>query len=391
MTAAPCPVCGGERTDVFLERPGVPAHQNVAYTSQSEAVGAPRADLRMRACGGCGFVWNEAFDASRVGYDAHYDNTQHHSPRFSAHMRAMAERILEALPARAATIVEIGCGKGDFLRLLVADAAPGHQGIGYDTTHDGPAVEAGGRLRFERRLFDRSCVEDRPDVVVCRHVIEHIPDPLVVLRELRSALGEHSARVFFETPDVAWILENGVIWDFFHEHCSLFTQSSLARAFQMAGFAVTAVDRVFGGQYLWLEGLPDGTDAAGGGPVEGLAASLPVGPGTFGARERELVAGWRDRIEALAGSGPVALWGAGAKGVTLANLCDPDASRVDCVIDINPRKQGRYVAGTGHPIVTPEGLRERAPGAIILMNPNYESEVRATLGELRLAWELVLS
>jgi SAM-dependent methyltransferase len=390
VTASLCPVCGGRRTEVFLERLGVPAHQNVAYPSRSEALRAPRADLRMRACYGCGFAWNEAFDPSRVGYDSHYDNTQHHSPRFSAHMRAMADRVLAALPAGAATVVEIGCGKGDFLRLLVADPVPGYRGIGYDTTYEGPSVEAGGRLRFERRLFDRSCVADRPDAVVCRHVIEHISDPVTLLGELRAALGKHRTRVFFETPDVAWILENGVVWDFFHEHCSLFTPSSLARAFRAAGFTMTAVEPVFGGQYLWLEARPDGTDAAGGGSVEGLARSLPPEAGSFGVREREQVDRWRYRIESLAASSPVALWGAGAKGVTLAHLCDPDASRLLCLVDINPRKQGRYVAGTGHPIVAPAVLRGRGPGAIILLNPNYESEVRATMDELGLAWELVL-
>jgi hypothetical protein len=78
------------------------------------------------------------------------------------------------------------------------------------------------------------------------------------------------------------------------------------------------------------------------------------------------------------------------KGVTLAHLCGPDASRLLCLVDINPRRQGRYVAGTGHPIVAPAVLRGRGPGAIILLNPNYESEVLATMDELGLAWELVL-
>lgn len=391
MSDVACPVCGEADAEVFLERPGVPAHQNVAYATADAAAGVPRGDLRMRACSGCGFVWNEAFDPGLVGYGTDYDNTQHHSPGFSAHMRAMVERVLAAAPAEAATLVEIGCGKGDFLRLLVAAEAAGHRGVGYDTTYDGPALEAGGRLRFERRLFDRSCVADRPDVVVCRHVIEHVPDPAGLLGELRAALGDHPARVFFETPDVGWILEHGVVWDFFHEHCSLFTAGSLARAFEAAGFTVKAVERVFGGQYLWLEAGSDGTAVVPSGPPDRSRGGRSLGAGTFGAREQELVAGWRTRIEALSAKGPVALWGAGAKGVTLANLCDPDASRIDCVIDINPRKQGRYVAGTGHRIVAPEGLRDRAPGAIILMNPNYEAEVRSTLDELGLAWKLALS
>jgi SAM-dependent methyltransferase len=378
MTGGACPVCTCPRTAVFLERHDVPANQNVVYRRRADAVAAPRAQLRMRICTDCGFVWNEAFDHRLTGYDAQYDNTQHHSPSFHAHMRDMARRVVAGGGAAGSggTIVEIGCGKGDFLRLLVAGEEGAYRGVGFDTTYQGPEVEFEGRLRFERRLFDRSCVAAAPDLVVCRHVIEHIPDPVGLLRELRAALEDRQVRVFFETPDVEWILTNRVVWDFFHEHCSLFTPGSLAAAFQRAGFTVTRVDHVFGGQYLWLEATT--------GP--GSALPLPSPPlaaaSGFGSMERDLVRRWRDRLEELRRRGAVALWGAGAKGVTLANLCDPAAMVIDCVIDINPAKQGRFVPITGHPIVAPQALIERAVRSVVVMNPNYDSEIRATIERL---------
>jgi hypothetical protein len=49
---------------------------------------------------------------------------------------------------------------------------------------------------------------------------------------------------------------------------------------------------------------------------------------------------------------------------------------IECVVDINPRKQGRYVAGTGQRIVPPEFLRDYRPGVIIVMNPVYRDEIR---------------
>src|SRR5213078_3046347 len=92
------------------------------------------------------------------------------------------------------------------------------------------------------------------DVVVCRHVIEHIPRPLDLLRAVRQAVAARPhARVCFETPCVEWVLRNQVVWDFFYEHCSLFSAASLATAFRAAGFEVTDVRHVFHGQYLWLE------------------------------------------------------------------------------------------------------------------------------------------
>ena len=90
------------------------------------------------------------------------------------------------------------------------------------------------------------------------------------------------------------------------------------------------------------------------------------------------LARWRGRLDAL-GEGAVAVWGAGAKGVTFAGLVDPDASRIDCVVDINPAKQGRFIPGTGHPIVPPDALAARGVRHVVPMNPAYRAEIAATL------------
>src|SRR5437764_687990 len=78
-------------------------------------------------------------------------------------------------------------------------------------------------------------------------------------------------RVYFETPDVTWILRNQVIWDFFYEHCSLFAPGSLSTAFAAAGFRVSAVRRVFCDQYLWIEA----SVSDGGEPIVRDAGPIP--------------------------------------------------------------------------------------------------------------------
>ena len=88
----------------------------------------------------------------------------------------------------------------------------------------GPDIDCEGRAFFARRYYGPECADIRADVVISRHVIEHVPDPVALLKTVRLALvGSPHARVYFETPDVTWILKNRVIWDLFYEHCSLFT------------------------------------------------------------------------------------------------------------------------------------------------------------------------
>jgi len=78
------------------------------------------------------------------------------------------------------------------------------------------------------------------------------------------------------------------------------------------------------------------------------------------------------------------LWGAAAKGATFANLVDPDGTRIDCVVDINPNKQGGYLPGAGHPIVAPDALRDRNVAAVLITNPNYHDEIVARLCDVGL-------
>ena len=166
-----------------------------------------------------------------------------------------------------------------------------------------------------------------------------------------------------------------MVWDLFYEHCSYFTAESLTTAFQVAGFDVESVQHVFAGQYLWLEAkLPTTTPTINKQPRK-IAAQAQ----SFARSEAKLKQDWDHKIRALASQGKVALWGAGAKGVTFANLIDPGRELIECLVDLNPSKQGHYVPGTGHPIVDYQDLVARGVTTAILMNPNYREENLALL------------
>lgn len=385
MTSRCCPVCDSQQIDVFLRRSQVPVHQNLVVARQEDARTVTRGELDLVVCADCGFVFNRAFDLSRLAYGEDYDNTQSCSAYFDAYLDGLVQDMVERQGVKNCTIVEVGCGKGHFLRKLVDFPGSGNKGFGFDPSYVGPATDPDGKLRFRRCYYDESCTDVAADVVVCRHVIEHVPEPLQLLRSVRAALERSPrARVFFETPCVDWILRNRVVWDFFYEHCSLFTADSLGLAFRRSGFSVERVEHIFGGQYLWLEARVARADTSPSAATGIVALAL-----AYGSDEANLRQKWLERLCVLAGRGRVALWGAGAKGATFANLIDPDCALLDCVVDLNPNKQGRYIPGTGHPIVAPADLPQRGVRSAVLMNPNYREENLQLLANASIKLDLI--
>ena len=382
MTSA-CPICGAD-AERFLVREGVPANQNLLLPTRERARGVVRGTLALHACAECGFVFNATFRDDRLDYGATYENTQSASDAFATYLDERVSNVVDALDGRLRTIVEVGCGKGVFLSRLVA-AAPGSVGHGFDTSYEGPESSNGGRLRFYKHYFSAGIVNDPIDAVACRHVIEHISDPVAFLTSIRGALANPATRIFFETPCVDWIIRNEVIWDFFYEHCSYFNERSIERAFSRAGFDVVGVRHVFGGQYLWLEAIPGVAHRASAADDGALLQRCR----TFAGHQISAVESWIQRLTSMRRDGKLAVWGAGAKGVTFAGLVDPQAELIDCVIDVNPRKQGCFIPGTGHPIVGPQALAARGISAAVLMNPNYRQEDEAILAGLGAAVMLV--
>ena len=364
---------------VFLDRANVPVHQNVQYGDPKSARDAVRGDLKLASCGDCGFVTNLAFRQNLIEYGEGYENDQTSSPTFESHTGARIASLI-ALDIRGQFVVDVGCGQGQFLRRLCATGEC--FGLGFDPAYAGPPVVDDGRVSFVREFFGGSPHERAPDVVVCRHVIEHVPQPIAFLESVRAGLTPgHPTRLAFETPTVDWILEGTVVQDFFYEHCSYFTPESLRFAFNRAGFSDVHASRVFDGQYIWAT-AQYGAVADPSLAVRPAADRIAAAAAAYGELWARRSAALIHAVEQFARSGPVAIWGAGAKGVTFLNLIDPEHRRIACTVDMNKRKQGKFIAGTGHPIVAPEGILGREIHTIVAMNPNYADEIRRTVSEL---------
>lgn len=388
MTDDACLVCGSADVTLLAELPPVPVQSTALFDSAAEARAAPRGRLRLVGCRRCSAVSNAAFEADLVPYDGDYENSQLFSPRFRRFAEQLSDDLVQRHGLRGKHVVEVGCGKGEFLALMCERGSM--RGTGFDPTYRGEvdALAAGGSMRILPTWFDERAAADPADIVCCRHVLEHVAEPATFLRSIRRAMTPGTV-LYVEVPNARFTFTDSGLWDLIYQHCVYYTGEALEAVARAAGFEVERRRDAFEGQFLALEAravdAPEGEHVAPVAGAPGVVATLAAEAQRFSA----LVERWRERLAEWCEDGRrVALWGAGAKGVTFLNLA-ADTELVRVAVDVNERKQGRFLAGTGHRVDSPARLAEVPPDVVVVTNRAYEAEIEADLARAGIETDLV--
>jgi SAM-dependent methyltransferase len=389
LPQSPCPVCGSHTYHAFFDMLDVPIYCNLLWPEQQAAQACDKGDIRLAFCLTCGFIGNTAFDPTRLSYTQAYENSLDFSPKFQDYAQGLATQLIERHGLKHKKVIEIGCGKGEFLVLL--SKLGDNWGIGFDPTYVPLSSHApyGDRIDFIQDFYSEDYAHYQGDLICCRHTLEHVPEPTKLLQTVRNAIGDTNTPVFFEVPNALYIFHQLAIWDIIYEHCCYFAPVTLVYAFSTCGFRVQEVRDEFQDQFLCIEATPtdnvQSLTQQQANDIQQIAQDLTTFTTAF---ERKLQT-WREQLDTwTAQKQRVVVWGAGSKGVTFLNLLGA-ASQIDYVVDINPRKQGMYVAGTGQQIVSPEFLSTHHPSVILVMNPNYANEIQQMTTDLGLNAELV--
>ncbi|MFJ2490903.1 class I SAM-dependent methyltransferase [Pseudomonas iridis] len=332
----------------------LPVLQNCTFADAESAQASASADMLLVQDERSGLIFNAAFDANKLSYDADYQNEQAHSGQFQKHLSDVEGIIARHFKGRE--LIEVGCGKGYFLELL--------KGLGYSITGIDPAYE-GDNADVIKAPFTRG-LGLAADAIVLRHVLEHIEDPVSFL----SVIGEanQGGQIYIEVPCFDWILEHKAWFDLFYEHVNYFRLDDLRRMFG----TVHEAGHLFGGQYLYIVADLSTLRLTPEQPVPRL--TLPEG---FTASLDRAV----QIIQAAPEQGS-AIWGASSKGVIYSLFLQRAGVAVDRVVDINPAKQGRYLPLSGARVSSPQEAMDALPeGAnLFVMNSNYLEEIKRMTG-----------
>lgn len=364
-----CPVCAHKdllASGTFV----VPLLCSVLYPDENSARQAETGRLTMTYCRNCSHIFNSTFEEARISYTEGYDAALDFSPRFVSFASELAQRLNETYRLAGKTIIDVGCGKGHFLNRLCSLSSA--TGIGFDRSFDAAWNEPAAGVRFIQDYFGPAYADVRPDLVTCRHVLEHVSDPVDFLRALQShpGIGPETA-FYFEVPNALFMLREARIWDLIYEHFSYFTPNSLRLTLEQAGFEIIGEGAAFDGQYLFIEARPASRPQAATARRDETVETLVRG---FNDVYRQTVDYWHRFFVAHPAPNIVA-WGAGVKGITFVNII-PGAGEVAALIDLNPNKHGRFAPTRGTPVVAPEWLRTQNIQSIVVMNPIYHDEIR---------------
>jgi SAM-dependent methyltransferase len=394
LPAHRCDACGEAELVAFADLGRVPVRCGVHWPERAEALASPAGQVSLGYCPRCAYVRNLRFDPELVVYDASMDMNLHHSPAFQALTEELTGRLADRLPPAGARVLDLGCAQGDLLRELCRRT--GCTGVGWDPAYAGAVGADPSGATLHAGFPPRADTLPDYDAFISRHWLEHLADPFEFLAELRQRLGDQPGYGYLEVPDGGYDLGTAG-WQVIYPHVSYFDGFSLCRIAARAGWTVEATGTFFSGTLRWAELSANRPAPAGGRPAR---AELPG----RAARDRQLAAirglaarygaerdRWRQAIGRLAAeqARPV-LWGAGSRSVQFLAAADPHR-RLAAVVDVNPRKWGRYLPGGGHRVDPPECLTSLQPRAVILTNPAYQEEVCKSLVELGVTAELLLA
>lgn len=325
----------------------LPIFQNRLFTTEAEAKGCRTGDMRLVEDQRTGLVYNAAFCPDLMQYDAHYQNEQAVSPFFKQHLNAVLHILDRCLGKES--LVEIGCGKGFFLEMLVEK--------GFNITGFDPAYE-GHNPRIKNQYFNPG-VGIKAKGLILRHVLEHLENPFQFLLQLKEANGGGGI-IYIEVPCFDWICQHRAWFDIFYEHANYFRMTDFERMF------VTVIEggKLFGGQYLYIVAELSSLRQPKIDTSDRVIFPAKFTQNLFRHERRD--------------NQKTAIWGGASKGVVFALLKERTGQPVSTVIDINPAKQGRYLPVTGLLVQSPaEGMAVLPQGSIVyVMNSNYLAEIK---------------
>ena len=359
--------------------------------------------LTLCQCPSCGLV---QFDTEPVDYYRDVIRAGGGTRTMTRLRHEEYARLLTAMQEhhiRGRRIVEVGCGRGEFLRMWqnLAEDPEGAAALARDQARDPlsgqpnaaplrlvgiehkPSLVAEANAAADKmyRVYESFATGDVRypegpfDAFVQFNFLEHQPDPCDMLRNIWHNL-KPQALGLITVPSFEYILRYNGYYELLRDHIANYTEFTLQKLLQDCGFELLSMDLVnrdtieaivrkadpdelselhYSGRLIDVSALRDSYDR--------LSASVNAHIDHLSESHRTM-----------------AIWGASHQGFTLAATTKL-GGRVEYIIDSAPFKQGRFSPASHIPIVDPDYAVAHPVDEILIVAPGYTDEIAGIIRE----------
>lgn len=299
-------------------------------------------------------------------------------------------------------IVEVGCGRGEFLRMWqnLSDDEIGAEALKADEERDPLSGQPkAGTIRLtgiehKKELVDEAASLNTDssnkikyqvyegfaegdfqypngpfDAFVQFNFLEHQPYPKDMLQNIWHNL-KPKALGLVTVPSFEYILQYNGYYELLHDHIANYTEFTLQKLFQDNGFEVLDMTIVNRDTIEIIVKKAD-PDELTNMRYNGALIDVSSLRDSYDRLNREVNA----HVEHLASTGKImAIWGASHQGFTLAATTEL-GGKVKYIIDSARFKQGRFSPASHIPIVSPEYFQEDPVDEILIVAPGYTDEI----------------
>jgi 2-polyprenyl-3-methyl-5-hydroxy-6-metoxy-1,4-benzoquinol methylase len=309
--------------------------------------------LDVYQCSACGLV---QLNNEPVPYYREVIRAAAFSPEMGEFRQRQFRNFLEKFSLAGKKILEIGCGRGEYLSLMQQAGANAY-GLEYGREAVKHCVKNGMKAYegFIQKSTDN--VESAPfDAFFIMNFLEHLPDPNATLRGISNNMSD-GALGLVEVPNFDMLLKNNLFSEFIGDHLFYFTKRTLNALLERNGLEVLE------SSIIWHDYIISSV----------VRKRISLDLSQFSNHQAKLKKEIDDYLCRF-WEKKVAVWGAGHQALAVMALADM-GGKIRYVVDSAPFKQGKFTPATHIPIVSPDTLDSDPVDAVIIMAASYSDEV----------------
>lgn len=374
-----CSICGSRELHRVAELPKLPL--TGLFSTRPDSGPIERFDQALLVCGRCGHGQLE----SQLDPTALYDHEYSFRTSVSATARAGTEHFVVFLdrvaPGRTfKCALDLGCNDLHLLDLIRGRAA---LRVGVDPIWRGREEEAADKSVFViGSTFEEADLRNRliekPDLILCRHTLEHIREPLVVVEQVFE-LAADGAVLIFEAPGFDALVRRSRFDQVFHQHLQYFNLGSFQTLGQRVGAKYLASCENYHEWGALLVAFKKSSTPAASDIVQSrfTPSEIHSRHAAFKddmVRTGELLLGLADW-----GDGEVFGYGAAQMLPVLAYNMQTDLSMLQAVLDDDPAKQGLYYKNLSLRIMSPVVVKRMQETSVFITAPDNVKPIMVNL------------